>query len=358
MRTPSAAIRERVESEPGQRVDREEIAPRATLWVDQLTDDPQAFAHSVARGLSTRPRQLDCRYLYDEVGSELFAEITEQPEYYPTRAEASILARDARRLAREVGAVPVVELGSGTSDKTALLLGAWADEAADDFHYIPVDIDPSIVRGAAARLVERHPRLHVSGLATSYENALDRTRDISPKLVLFLGSTLGNFAPEALDKFLGHVETGLQPGDHFLLGVDLVKDRGTLEAAYNDAAGVTERFTLNLFARMNRELQAGIPEGAVEHLAFWNDDREQIEIYGRFRQPVRVDLPALEQSFDVEAGERVLVEVSRKFRVDRLAHELAGRRLALERALTDDDERFALLLLRRSAEPPILASAG
>lgn len=356
MMNPPAAIRERVESEPGQRVDREEIAPRATLWVDAITDDPQAFAHSVARGLSTHPRHLDCRYLYDEIGSELFAAITEQPEYYPTRAEASILARDARRLAKELGAVPVVELGSGTSDKTALLLDAWAEEGGDDFHYIPVDIDPFVVRSAAARLVERHPRLHVSGLATSYENALDRTRDISPKLVLFLGSTLGNFAPEALDKFLGHVESGLQPGDHFLLGVDLVKARETLEAAYNDAAGVTERFTLNLFARMNRELEAGIPEDAVEHLAFWNDAREQIEIYGRFRRPVRIELPVLEQSFDVAADERILVEVSRKFRVERLARELAGRRLALEQTLTDDGERFALLLLRRVAEPPLPAA--
>jgi len=305
----------------------------------------------VARGLSTHPRSLDCRYLYDEVGSELFAAITEQPEYYPTRAEAEILARNARGLVERVGPVPVVELGSGTSEKTRLLLDAWDEAAGGDFHYVPVDIDPCILRSAIAQLVARHPRLHVSGLATSYEHALDRVRGISPKLVLFLGSSLGNFLPLAMERFLRQLEAALQPGDHVLLGVDLVKGRQTLEAAYNDAAGVTARFTRNLFTRMNRELGASIPEDAVEHLAFWNDELEQIEIYGRFREALRIDLPALDCAFEFEAGERVLVEVSRKFRVDRLARDLGRYRLALEHGYKDEHGRFALLLLRRTAAP-------
>ncbi|NNL66419.1 MAG: L-histidine N(alpha)-methyltransferase [Myxococcales bacterium] len=358
MAAPPVAIRARVESDPDQKTEREEILPRATVWVDDLTDDPQAFALSVARGLSTQPPQLDCRYLYDEVGSELFSEITRQPEYYPTRTEAQILARHAGELAETLGTVPICELGSGTAAKTRLLLDAWADAAQCDFHYVPVDIDPGVVRSAATTLAEQHPDLHVSGLATSYENALERVRDISPKLVLFLGSTLGNFEPAEMDKFMRMIEGALRPGDAFLLGVDLVKDRETLEAAYNDAAGVTERFTLNLFERMNRELDAGIPEKAVEHVAFWNDRDDQIEIYGRFREDVQIDLPGLEQRFEMTAGQMVRVEISRKFRIDRLRTDLARYRLRMDRVFTDDQDHFALLLLRRVDSPDEARSAA
>jgi L-histidine N-alpha-methyltransferase len=302
----------------------------------------------VARGLSTRPRRLDCRYLYDEIGSELFAEITRQPEYYLTRAEAEILERHAGELARSLGAIPICELGSGTADKTRLLLSAWEREARGEFHYVPVDIHPGVVRAAAATLCEAHPALRVSALATSYENALERLRDVSPKLVLFLGSSIGNFEPPEMDKFLRQIEEALQPGDGFLLGVDLVKDAAALDAAYNDAAGVTARFTLNLFERMNRELGARIPPGAVEHVAFWNADLDQIEIYGRFLRDVRVELSRVEQRFHVARGELVRVEVSRKFRIERVARDLGRHRMRLERALTDGQGRFALLLLRRT----------
>lgn len=346
----AAVIQAQTEAEPLQRIERQDLNPRATVWVDELTRDPQAFALSVSRGLSTRPRQLDCRYLYDEIGSELFARITEQPEYYPTRAEAEILADHAEALAHELGDAVICELGSGTSEKTRLLLDAWSRRADGEFHYVPVDIDPVVLRGAAEDLAAHHPNLHVSGLATSYENALVRLRDVTPKALLFLGSTIGNFDPAEMDKFLRQVEAALQPGDAFLLGIDLVKDPHVLEAAYNDAAGVTERFTLNLFDRMNRELDAAIPAEAVEHVAFWNERQDQIEIYGRFRRDVRIELPDLEQSFSVERGEMVRVEVSRKFRVGPMAEALASYRLRLDRALTDADRRFALLLLRRTSE--------
>lgn len=347
MPAPPAAIRARIESDPIQS-EFEQIVPRATLWVDELTDDPNAFARSVAQGLTADPPQLDCRYLYDDVGSELFAEITQQPEYYPTRTEAAILASHAGELARTLGAVPICELGSGTADKTRILLSAWASEAEGDFHYIPVDIDPSVLRGAASELTEQHPALHVSAMATSYEHALERLADVTPKVVVFLGSTIGNFEPREMDRFLRRIQAALRPGDAFLLGVDLVKDAATLEAAYNDAAGVTERFTLNLFERMNRELDAGIPAKAVEHVAFWNADEDQIEIYGRFKQDVQIDLPGFERTFEVESGEMVRVEVSRKFRVDRFAKDLAPYGLRQERVLTDPNELFALLLLRRT----------
>jgi len=326
--------------------------------VDEQTDDPQAFAQSVARGLSSRPRQLDCRYLYDEIGSELFARITEQPEYYPTRAETEILADHADRLASELGAVPICELGSGTSEKTRLLLDAWSRQASDTFHYVPVDIDPAVLRAAASALCERHERLHVSGLATSYESALERLREVTPKLVLFLGSTIGNFEPSDMDTFLHQLEAALQPGDAVLLGIDLVKDVAVLEAAYNDAAGVTERFTINLFERMNRELGAGIPEKAVEHVAFWNERSDRIEIYGRFREDVQIDLPGLERRFEIESGEMVRVEVSRKFRVEQMGEALARHRLRLDQVLTDADGRFAVLLLRRTRQPEEAAFAA
>ncbi len=349
----SSPVRRQIQSAPNQETPFEAVAPRASVWVDERTEDPDHFARSVARGLSGDPRQLDCRYLYDEAGSELFAEITQQPEYYPTRTEASILERHASELARTLGSMPICELGSGNSEKTRLLLEAWAAETEGAFHYVPIDIDPGVVRSAAEELVAAHPTLQVSGLATSYEHALERLRELSPKLVLFLGSTIGNFEPAEMDLFLRRIQAALQPGDAFLLGVDLVKDASTLEAAYNDAAGVTERFTLNLFERMNRELDTAIPEKAVEHVAFWNEGRDQIEIYGRFREAVQIELPGFDDAFSIESGEMVQVEVSRKFRVDRLAEDLARYGLRQERVFSDPEDLFALILLRREndAEP-------
>ena len=337
---PPVVIRARVESEPGRRTEREELGPRATLWLDPLTDDTQGFALSVARGLSTRPRRLDCRYLYDEIGSELFAEITRQPEYYLTRAEAEILACHADELARGLGAIPICELGSGTADKTRLLLAAWAREARGEFHYVPVDIDPGVLRAAAAALCEAHPALRVSALATSYENALERLRDVTPKLVLFLGSSIGNFEPPELDKFLHQVESALQPGDAFLLGVDLVKEAAALEAAYNDAAGVTAAFNLNLLARINRELAGTFDLAAFRHEAVYNPREGRIEMHLLATRAQEVAVRG--RRFRFREGESIHTENSYKYSIDQFRDFARSAGWEPQRVWTDERALFSV----------------
>ncbi|HUP02040.1 MAG TPA: ergothioneine biosynthesis protein EgtB [Gemmatimonadota bacterium] len=327
------------------------------VFVDATPTAAEAFAYSVARGLSDHPRWLHCRYLYDEAGSELFTRITDQPEYYPTRAETEILAAEAGTIRDAVGPLPLVELGAGTASKTRHLLAAWT-QAGDAAQYVPIDIDASVLTAAAERLAGEFPSLSITGLATSYERGLDVIAGHSPLCLVFLGSTIGNFNPAETDAFLGRLNARLAPEDALLLGIDLVKDVAVLEAAYNDAAGASQEFTRNLFRRMNRELACDIPLGAIEHVAYWNDRLERIEIYARFREAVRVELPAIERNFRIAAGEMILTEISRKYRLDGIESDLARFDFRLERALTDGGGRFALLLCRRAvaaSRPPAWA---
>jgi iron(II)-dependent oxidoreductase len=210
-----------------------------------------------------------------------------------------------------------------------------------------VDVDAVVLREACAALVSSYPALAVTGIAASYERALPLVPALSPALLVFLGSTVGNFNPLELERFLGQVGRTLPPGDGFLLGVDLAKDPAVLEAAYNDAAGYSARFTRNLFARMNRELGTRVPLEAVEHVAFYNDRLERIEIYARFTRETWIDLPAIGRRFRIAAGEMVLTEISGKFRIGSVRSVVRRHGLDLERAWTDAEDRFALLLLRR-----------
>ena len=332
---------------------------RWSVHLDGATTSDDAFAHSVARGLSDHPRWLHCRYLYDAEGSRIFSKITEQPEYYLTGAESEILATRSDEIRELAGAVPIVELGAGSATKTRHLLDAWSRAAAGgELRYVPIDIDRSVLARAARELAESYDRLHVTGLAMSYERGLDAVRGLSPMCLVFLGSTIGNFNPEETDAFLARLERALAPDDSFLLGLDLVKDVHVLESAYDDGAGWSRRFTQNLFARMNRELGTTLDLEVIEHVAYWNDRLERIEIYARFRTEAFVDLPSIARSFRIAPGEMVLTEISRKFRIEGIAADLARFGFALEREFTDDGGRFALLLCRRirSSPGPDLAS--
>lgn len=325
---------------------------RWTVLVDETPVTAEAFAHSVARGLSDHPRWLNCRYLYDAAGSEIFVRITEQPEYYLTRAESEILDAHAEAIRASAGHSTLVELGAGTAAKTRRLLAAWSrarDTAPVEF--MPIDIDATVLAQAAEALAREVPDLVVTGLATSYERGLDIVRGNSPLCLVFLGSTIGNLNPDETDAFLARIESTLEPGDTLLLGVDLVKDPGVLEAAYNDAAGWSEAFTRNLFARMNRELGTGVPAEAIEHVAYWNDRLERIEIFARFREETPVVLDSIDRGFRIAAGEMVLTEISRKYRVEKIVADLARFGFRLEERYTDSAERFALLLFRRILAP-------
>ncbi|HYO45952.1 MAG TPA: ergothioneine biosynthesis protein EgtB [Gemmatimonadota bacterium] len=330
-----------------------------TVHLDGTTASDDSFAHSIARGLSDHPRWLHCRYLYDEEGSRIFSKITQQPEYYLTGAESEILAARADEIRELAGAVPIVELGAGSAAKTRHLLDAWRRAAGEnEVHYLPIDIDPSVLTRAARQLAEDYDRLRVTGIATSYERGLDAVTGLSPMCLVFLGSTIGNFNPEETDAFLARLERALAPDDSLLLGLDLAKDIDTLEAAYDDAAGWSRRFTRNLFARMNRELGTEVDVAAIDHVAFWNDRLKRIEIYARFQRAMHIELRSIARSFRVAAGEMVLTEISRKYRIRGISADLARFGFALERTFTDEAGRFALLLCRRirSSPGPDLAS--
>ena len=319
--------------------------PGFELWVDSPEESTAAFAQSVVRGLGDHPRWLHCRYLYDARGSELFERITEQPEYYLTRTETALLAQHARAIRAGVGAPTLVELGSGLSSvKTRHLLDAWADEPA---RYVPVDVSLEALEASCAALAREYPGLSIRGLAASYERALPLLRELSPLVLAFLGSTIGNFNPEELGDFLERVSAALTVGDHFLLGMDLVKDVRTLEAAYNDRAGVTAEFTRNLFARMNRELGTRLDLDAIEHVAHYNDRLDRIEIFARFMREAVIELRDLGRRFRIAPGEMIMTEISRKFRADEMAATVARYGLETVRTFTDPTKAFALLLLRK-----------
>ena len=303
------------------------------------------FATAAAIGLTDTPRWLPSQYLYDAQGSALFDEITRQPEYYPTRTEAAILRAAAAEIRTLTGPVTLIELGSGSSEKTSLLLSAFGD-APGEVRYVPVDVSDAAIAAARQRVAADHPDVEFAGLVGRYEEAFPLFREHSPAMVLFLGSTIGNFNHAESLRFWRSMSRHLAAGDHFLLGVDLVKEREVLEAAYNDAAGVTARFTRNLFVRMNRELAAGIDVTQIEHTARYHEAWQRIEIFARFRTAQRIALGPLGLTVDVDAGELIMTEISRKFVLEHLKAYLDVFGFDVRHAFTDDRKWFAVLLLR------------
>lgn len=323
---------------------------RRPLAVDPVYD----FARCTASGLLSAPRRLESRFLYDSEGSTLFDCITQQPEYYLTRTETSILASNASRIREHLGPVTLVELGSGNAIKTDILLHAWLHRARSTC-YIPVDVSESALAEACNRIGVTFPKVRVVAVNSEYQDAFPLFSQLSPLLVLFLGSSIGNFTPPEMSRFLNALSSSLGPGDFFLIGVDLVKDVKLLEAAYNDAAGVTASFTRNLFARMNRELGSSIDTSVIEHVAHYDAGREQIETFAHFTEQQTVYLAPLDRQLVIPQGEMVQVEISRKFRLERFIPYLEEFGFVTEEVLTDEHDWFALLLLRR--KPGYLAGA-
>ncbi|NIR42756.1 MAG: L-histidine N(alpha)-methyltransferase [Gemmatimonadetes bacterium] len=309
-------------------------------------DTVMTFARSVAAGLSDDPKWLHCRFLYDAEGSRLFERITEQPEYYPTRTEAAILQAHADEIRALTGPVAIVELGSGYSVKTEHLLGAYAGDGKDVL-YVPVDVSASALREANRSIASNFPAVRFTGITGPYPSAFPVLRQLSPQLVVFLGSTIGNFNPGEMTAFFSALSGHMPAHDFFLLGADLVKDPTVLEAAYNDAAGITARFTKNYFVRLNRELGAELDLDAIEHVAVWNPEWERMEIYAHFHRAQEIYIEPLDESYQIAAGERILIEISRKFRLPMLRAELAKHGFRSRRSFSDEKGWFALLLLER-----------
>ena len=299
-----------------------------------------ALRADVLHGLSRTPKTLPPKWFYDARGSVLFEEITTLPEYYPTRAEREILVTRAAEIARTSGARTLVELGSGSSEKTRHLI-----DAMESLHtYVPVDVSESALTGAANALIAQRPALAVHALIADFTRGLALPGTPGPRLVAFLGGTIGNLLPPERAAFLASVRTLLSPGDALLLGTDLVKDERVLVDAYDDAAGVTAAFNKNVLTVINRELGADFDPGAFDHVAVWDPRQEWIEMRLRARTAQSVKVPALDLAVDFAAGEEMRTEVSAKFRRDGVRAELTAAGLELTHWWTDAAGRFALSL--------------
>ncbi|MFJ8969417.1 MULTISPECIES: L-histidine N(alpha)-methyltransferase [unclassified Streptomyces] len=299
-----------------------------------------ALRADVLSGLTRHPKTLPPKWFYDARGSELFEEITRLPEYYPTRAEREILAARAEEIAAASGARTVIELGSGSSEKTRHLL----DVLPELHSYVPVDVSESALTGAADSLLAEHPGLSVHALIADFTGGLALPGTPGPRLVVFLGGTIGNLLPEERAAFLRSVRSLLSPGDALLLGTDLVKDEETLVAAYDDAAGVTAAFNKNVLNVVNRELGADFPLDDFDHLAVWNPQDRWIEMRLRARRALSVKIRELDLVVPFEAGEELRTEVSAKFRQEDVREELSAAGMRLTQWWTDSAGRFALSL--------------
>jgi len=327
-------------------------APRFRL-LELFAGDPAAeFAGDVAAGLTATPKRLACRFFYDREGSRLFEAICETPEYYLTRAETEILERHAREIASLFqGDVTVIELGSGNAVKTRLLLEALLP--ARGVRYVPIDICRPVLEESAADLLQRFPLLDIVALAAEYHEGLRHLRGESDRrrLILWLGSNIGNFTRAEAQTFLRQIRDTMTPADRLLVGVDLRKDRAVLEAAYDDAAGVTAAFNLNLLARINRELAGDFDLGAFRHRAIYDPDLGRIEMYLVSTRSQRVTIGRIGLEVAFAAGEVIHTENSYKYSLAEIDEVARAAGLCAKRSWQDAKGQFSLNLLRIEPSP-------
>jgi dimethylhistidine N-methyltransferase len=308
-----------------------------------------AFSRAVSEGLSSEPKTLPWTYLYDEEGSRLFEAICGLPEYYLTRTEDAILRREAELIVSgwEFGPdeqeVTIVELGSGSAVKTQRLIAAALDRFRR-LHYVPIDVSPTALEESARRLTRRFPALRVTGYVADYRRGLERitARATGPRLIVFLGSSLGNYDPGPAGELLAMIAATMRPADRFLLGTDLAKDRAVLEAAYDDRQGVTAAFNLNLLRRINRELGADFQVDAFTHRAAYHPEHGRVEMHLVSSRRQTVHLPASGLSVPFAEGETIHTESSHKYTLETLAGLASKAGLVEEAAWTDQRGWFRL----------------
>jgi L-histidine N-alpha-methyltransferase len=309
-------------------------------------NDERTLADDVLDGLTRPLKELPPKHLYDARGSELFDAICELPEYYQTRTERLILQRHSDAIVARTGAVELVELGSGSATKTRVLLDAMA-AAGTLRRYVPVDVSATTVHAVAELFAHEYPGLSVYGVVGDFERHLGHLpAPAGPRLVPFLGGTIGNFPPGSRRRFLRSLATVLGSDGHLLLGTDLVKEPRLIEAAYDDAGGVTAQFNLNVLHVLNRELGANFDVAAFEHVAFFDREREWIEMRLRATKPQHVRVDALDLDIDFANREEMRTEISVKFTPERLRGDLEAAGLELVEMFTDPDALFAVSLAR------------
>jgi L-histidine N-alpha-methyltransferase len=319
------------------------------IQIDSHLDGGQerSLADDVLDGLTRPFKELPPKHFYDSRGAELFDRICELPEYYPTRAERAILESCSETIAAMTGAVELVELGSGTAAKTRVLLDAL--QAAGTLRrYVPLDVTEGMVRDCAEELTIEYPGLRVHGVIGDFERHLDRVPPAEgPRIVAFLGGTIGNFTPGSRRRFLRQIARLLGPDDFLLMGTDLVKDPAVLEAAYDDSAGVTAEFNRNVLRVLNRELDADFDPEEFEHVAIFNREHEWIEMRLKARRELSANVRGLDLEVRFAEGEEMRTEISAKFTPERLDGDLAAAGLELAHWMTDPEGLFALTLSRR-----------
>ena len=326
-----------------------ELQPARTTfhYTDLLTPGylSDALREDVRAGLTRSAKSLPPTWFYDTAGSALFEEITTLPEYYPTRTEDAILARRAAQIAEITRARTILELGSGASTKTRRILDALGPRLTG---VVSVDVSETALRQAAQQLAERYPAARVDAVRADYTAPMDLGEIPSPhpRLVLFLGGTIGNFEPEARTAFLAGLRAFMCAGDHLLLGVDLAKDPRTLVRAYDDSRGVTARFNLNVLRRINNELGADFNLADFQHVALWNAREQRIEMRLRSLCRQTVAIPGAELAVTFERGEELLTEISTKPRLPAVKDELTRAGLHPLRLWTDPQRQYALALAR------------
>jgi L-histidine N-alpha-methyltransferase len=304
--------------------------------------DPRMLAE-VAQGLSSPQKELSPKYFYDHRGSELFEEITRLEEYYPTRTERALLEAWMPSLIRRLGSRSLVELGAGSAEKSRVILDAMRGAGTAEL-YVPIDVSATFLSHTAARLRREYPRLLVEPAIADISEELNLPRRVPrPALYAFLGSTIGNFYPPAAIRLLGRVRAAMEPGDRFLMGVDLRKDVARIEAAYNDAAGVTAEFNRNMLKVLNHELGSDFEPAAFDHLAFYEPVAHRIEMHLVSREPQLVTVPGV-GTIHFEAGESLRTEISCKHDRESVAQLFEAAGLEIQAWRSDPDALFALVV--------------
>lgn len=333
---------------------RDQLANHQQRLTIQDLSDPKVTASAndgsdLIAGLTQRQKTIPCHYLYDDRGSEIFEQICELPEYYPTRTEAEILEANGSAIAQTTGPCELIELGSGSSTKTRLLFDSY-DNLDYPLRYVPIDVSAGMLEASAKELLSDYPTLKIYGLVGTYEQALQHLppSPLPKQMVFFLGSSLGNFAPKQCQEIFQQITASLNPGDYFLLGLDLQKSKDILEPAYNDRQGVTAEFNYNLLDHLNRRFQGNFNRQNFQHWTFYNAELGQIETYLRSTQAQTVYLKALDLTVELEAGEAIRTEISRKFDLQTIKKELAQEGLETLKTWQDSQNWFSLLLCQIS----------
>lgn len=326
-----------------QRLHLEQLLSSNDSLVQDITSD-----EDIINGLSQTPKTLPPHYFYDDRGSELFEQICTLPEYYLTRTETTILQTYASEVARITGPCELVELGSGSATKTRLLLDAYS-RLGYPLRYVPIDVSGGMLESSALDLLTCYPTLQVHGLVGTYELALEQlapTR-LPTRMICFLGSTLGNLNPQECETFFTRIVNALQPGEYFLLGVDLQKSQEQLEAAYNDRQGITAEFNLNILRHLNQRFAGNFDLSQFTHWAFYNQSQHQIEMHLRSLSTQTIRLDALDLAIALEAEETILTEISRKFNLSQIQQDLQTKGLIPSQVWTDSNQWFGLILCQR-----------